>query len=115
MTAPTRAEALAEWWIELAATEAAEVVDKAVEYGATDLVDIGTDLVRGGFGVLPLEECSPGQLAEMGIYFYLRGKFARWTAAIADGRPVSNDTLKDIGVYVRMAQRVREVGEWPGV
>ena len=29
--------------------------------------------------------------------------------------PVSDDTLGDIGVYVRMAQRVRSHGGWPGV
>ena len=34
-------------------------------------------------------------------------------AAIRRGEFVSDDTLFDIGVYVRMVQRMRETGNWP--
>lgn len=51
--------------------------------------------------------------AELGIWFYLVGKMARWRSAVRRGERVSDDTLHDIGVYARMAQRVRETGRWP--
>lgn len=101
---------LHEWWRELAEVEADQVVAKAVEYGSRDLVEIGKDLAR-----CMGREASDQDAAELGVYFYLRGKLARWTEAVADGRTVSDDTLKDIGVYVRMAQRIRSHGGWPGV
>ena len=43
------------------------------------------------------------------------GKMARWTDAIRTGRRVSDDTLFDLGIYVRMVHRVRAVGGWPGI
>lgn len=107
--APMRQE-LTTWWVELAAQEADKVVPKAVEYGATDLIDIGHDLARTAGRDVTDEEAS-----EMGVYFYLRGKLARWTDALIRGDRPSDDTLHDLGVYVRMAQRIREVGSWPGV
>lgn len=107
---PTPADILTEWWLELAREEARRVVPKAVEYGSTDLRDIGVNIAR-----LCGRTVTDAEAEELGIYFYLEGKFARWRSAIMEGRPVSDDTLHDIGVYVRMAQRVRHSGNWPGI
>ncbi|QBZ73242.1 hypothetical protein SEA_THERESITA_53 [Microbacterium phage Theresita] len=112
--------ALRGWWEQTAHDEVAQLVAKMTEYGglsrATDLTEIGRDLVAAGVGKGPLlgsGAVQEGWLQELGIYFYVRGKFARWQAAIIEGRPVSDDTLLDIGIYVRMAQRVRHTGGWP--
>lgn len=110
------------WWLDLASEEVEPMLAKMAEYGglgrAIDLEEIGRGLVHSGIQVAPHllranGEPQAGHLQELGIYFYLLGKFARWTAAVAEGRLVSDDTLHDIGVYVRMAQRVRAVGGWP--
>lgn len=103
-------EELAEWWRDQAEAEIEQTVAKAVEYGSTDLVDIGQSLAR-----VAGREIDDQEAAEWGIFFYLEGKLSRWRSAITDGREVSNDTLLDIGVYARMAQRIREAGSWPGV
>jgi len=115
------ADGLSKWWLSAAKDEVEPLIAKMIEYGgmsrATDLEEIGRGLVHSG--VKPWERAhvdralETRQYQEMGIYFYLLGKFARWTAAVAEGRPVSDDTLLDIGIYVRMAQRVRAVGGWP--
>lgn len=112
--------ALRGWWEQTAYDEVAQLTAKMVEYGgltrATDLTEIGRDLVAAGVSKGPLTgagNVQDGWLQELGIYFYVRGKFARWQAAIIEGRPVSGDTLLDIAVYTRMAQRVRAVGGWP--
>lgn len=106
------ADELSAWWTQISETEIKMVVSKAVEYGghgaAIDLIQIGQDLAR-----IAGRTINDEQAAEYGIYFYVRGKFARWTAAMEEGRPVSDDTLLDIGIYIRMAQRNREVGGWP--
>lgn len=108
------------WWEQTAHDEVAQLMSKMVEYGglsrATDLTEIGRHLTEVGVSEGPLlgnGAVQEGWLQELGIYFYLVGKFARWSAAIQEGRPVSDDTLLDIGTYVRMAQRVRAVGGWP--
>lgn len=97
------------WWMGVARNEVEAVVPKAVEYGSTDLIDIGANLAR----IMKREGLDNRQKAELGIYFYLIGKMARWSDAVKEGRDVSDDTLHDVGVYVRMAQRVRAVGGWP--
>lgn len=111
---------LAEWWRGMAESEVDELLSKMAEYGglsrATDLTEIGRDLVAAGVSAGLLTgagRVQEGWLQELGAYFYIRGKFARWQAAIVEGRPVSDDTLKDIGVYVRMVQRIRACGGWP--
>ncbi len=107
---PPPRDVLAAWWREKAEAEIEQTVDKAVEYGATDLIDIGRNIAR-----LSDREVTDQEAALMGVFFYLEGKFARWRSALHEGRPVSADTLLDIGVYVRMAQRINEAGSWPGV
>ena len=101
------------WWLEKAQAEVEATVPKAVEYSATDLFDMGRDLLET-MGRDP-DSYSAGEIAELGVYMYLLGKVSRWKGAIKDGRRVSDDSLFDIGVYVRMAQRIRTVGGWPGV
>lgn len=103
------AATLRDWWMEVATQEVDRVVPKAVEYGSTDLVEIGRTLAF----TMQRHDLSDAEHAELGVYFYLVGKMARWTDAVKEGRRVSDDTLHDIGVYVRMAQRIRAVGGWP--
>lgn len=103
------AHELAEWWRATSEAEIEQTVEKAVEYGATDLIDIGLMLARTMGRVVSEEEA-----AELGVFFYLIGKIARWQSAIERGDRPSDDTLLDIGVYVRMAQRIRQSGGWPG-
>lgn len=100
--------ALRLWWLERASDEADKVIPKAVEYGSTDLVEIGKTLATT-MG----RKVSDEEAAEIGVYFYVVGKLARWTDAVRDGRRPSDDTLYDLGVYAKMAQRIRHSGGWP--
>jgi len=100
---------LARWWAERAEEEIRRTVPKAIEYGSTDLVQIGRTLADT-LG----RQVSDEEAAELGIYFYCVGKLARWSDAVRRGERPSDDTLFDLGVYVRMAQRVRDAGGWPG-
>jgi hypothetical protein len=101
---------LARWWREQTEDDIAKTVPKAIEYGAQDLLDMGRDAA----GILGREGVSDEEAMEIAIWFYLRGKLARWTAAIRRGDRVSDDTVFDVGIYARMVQRIREVGSWPG-
>lgn len=103
-------DALANWWITQAEAEMMTCIPKAIEYGSTDLAVIGRTMGRlmGRNGEMTHEEAT-----EIGIYFYLVGKLARWEDAITHGRRVSDDTLHDIAVYLKMQQRNRAVGGWP--
>lgn len=123
---PDAVSELRGWWEQTAHDEVSQLTAKMIEYGglsrATDLAEIGRGLINSGVK-LPDQRVAPwvdngaspqsADYQELGVYFYLLGKFARWTAAVAEGRPVSDDTLLDIGIYVRMAQRIRAVGGWP--
>lgn len=101
-----RIEEFTAWWLATAQDEVNRTVPKVVEYGAGDLAEVGRQMAEAmGLGGFTEQE-----LAELGIYFYMVGKMARWTSAIREGRRVSDDTLFDVGVYVRMAQRIREKG-----
>lgn len=100
--------ALTDWWLERARQEVESVAPKAIEYGATDLADIGH-----GLAGLMGRKVTNEEATEIGIYFYVVGKMGRWTAAIREGRRVSDDTLLDLGIYIKMAQRSRDVGGWP--
>lgn len=101
-------EVLMDWWMETSRQEAEATVPKVIEYGGTDLMDMGRAVswITG-------QDLSDQEAAEFGVYWYLLGKVARWTAAIRAGRPVSDDTILDIAVYAKMAQRIRAVGGWP--
>jgi hypothetical protein len=103
------AQELAHWWRTTAEAEIEQTVAKAIEYGATDLIDIGRSLAR-----VAGQELDDQQAAEWGVFFYLEGKLSRWRSAMERGDVPSFDTLLDIGVYARMAQRIRMTGGWPG-
>lgn len=105
----TAEQELAEWWRETAEKEIVQTVAKAVEYGSTDLIDIGRSLAR-----VAGRDIDDATAAEWGVFFYLEGKLSRWRSAITRGDVPSFDTLLDIGVYARMAQRIRMTGGWPG-
>ena len=107
---PDLEQELTAWWHDLATVEIDRTVPKVQEYGSGDLVEVGRTLAR----VAGRKVGSAADAAELGIFFYLVGKMARWADAIESDRRVSDDTLFDIGVYVRMAQRVRASGGWPG-
>lgn len=98
------------WWLDRAHAEVDAVAPKAIEYSAIDLIEYGRTLalVMGINHRLTDEEAG-----EIGIWGYLVGKIARWTGAIKEGRRVSDDTLHDVAVYTKMAQRNRDVGGWP--
>lgn len=97
------------WWRKVAEREISDTVPKAIEYGATDLVDIGVQLGRW-----TKQELTDARAAELGCWFYLVGKMARATSALERGATPSDDTVKDIGIYVKMIQRIRDAGSWPG-
>ena len=101
---------LQDWWMEKSKQEVEACAPKAVEYGSGDLAEIGRQMshMMGLNGSL-----NHAQYTELGIYFYLVGKIARWADALKNGRRVSEDTLHDIAVYTKMAQRNHEFGGWP--
>lgn len=101
-------DALQDWWMEQARQEVEAVAPKAVEYGSRDLTDMGHAVAS-----ITGREMTDAEATEFGIYWYALGKMARWTAAWREGRMVSDDTLLDLGTYIKMAQRVRAVGGWP--
>lgn len=99
------------WWESTSEQEMAASIPKAIEYSSTDLVDLGRQIAQlAGWG-----DYTDAHLAELGIAFYVAGKVARVMGAIREGRLPSTDTWHDIAVYTKMAQRVREVGAWPGL
>ena len=106
-----RAGKLEAWWLAMATEEIERTVPKAIEYGSTDLAEIGRELVEAGVH----DATHATSTEELGCYFYMVGKMARWRDAIRTGRRVSDDTLFDIGVYIRMVQRIRVAGAWPGI
>ncbi len=92
-----------EWWNEVATADVAAFLPKFQEYGSNDLVEIG----RTQAAIAGWEGLDESQLAELGIFFYLYGKMARWAEALADKRWASDDTLHDVTVYSMMARRNR--------
>lgn len=103
------AAALNDWWMDVSLSEADATVPKAVEYSSIDLTEYGRTLAM----VMGRGNVSDEEATEIGIWGYLVGKIARWTGAIKEGRRPSEDTLLDISVYTKMAQRNRAVGGWP--
>lgn len=100
---------LHQWWTDLANTEADEVIPKAIEYGSNSMTELGHEIAK-----LSGRKITDAEAIELACYFYIKGKLGRWSDAIVAGTAVSDDTIKDIGVYVRMVQRVRTHGSWPG-
>lgn len=112
----TAAQELGEWWEKKAHAEVTPLLLKMTEYGgsgpAVDLIEIGRKMSELGPRLAELTKDDASK-AELGVYFYLVGKMGRWHAALMEGQPVADDTLYDIGIYVRMVQRIRESGGWP--
>lgn len=100
---------LRDWWIDKAMAEVEAVAPKAVEYGSTDLAEIGRTMGL----IIGRQNMTHEEATEVGIYFYVLGKMARWTDAIKRGVRVSDDTIHDMKVYLTMEQRNRDVGGWP--
>lgn len=108
----TPAETLTAWWRATAEDEIDMVVEKAIAYGATDLRDLGFQIMEMA-GRHPAND--DGYLTEVGIVFYAIGKLSRIVAAVKEGRRPNADSWLDLGVYARMAQRVHQHGGWPAV
>lgn len=111
------AEELAAWWRAKAESEIDQTVKKATEYSGTqgglplDLVNQGREWVFASNR--NLADYTDAQLAEIGVWSYMIGKMGRWSSALRNGRMVSDDGLLDLGIYVRIAQHLRDVGTWP--
>ena len=97
------------WWTGLAREDAELVTKKYQEYGNTALLEVGQQLAD----VMGRSDCTKAEAQELGIWFFMVGKMARWKTAILKGDRVSEDTLDDLAVYATMARRVHEVGGWP--
>jgi hypothetical protein len=117
------AEQIIDWWTRVSEQDALAATAKSTEYGgsgaAIDLVWLGQQLVEMGQAAAEgtadwtARDVPTQQATELGIFFYLLGKIGRWKAAILEGRPVSDDTIKDIHTYAMMARYNREHGSWP--
>lgn len=103
-------DSITQWWLDRAAEEAKSVVPKAVEYGSNSLMQMGRKLAQ-----LKGREVSDEEALELGCWFNAVQKVERWTDSVMRGERPSDDTLYDIGVYLKMAQRIRDTGSWPGV
>lgn len=103
---------LIHWWIHNAFSEAIATAPKAEEYGSAELAEAGH--VLSSLLAIPIESpTSDAAAMETQIFQYVLGKIGRWTAAMRRGERVSDDTLFDIGIYVKMVLKIRETGEWP--
>lgn len=105
---PLQQEELMNWWVELGHKDAQLVTQKYQEYGNTALLEVGQQLadVMG-------REVNKAEAQELGIWFFMVGKMARWKTALLRGVSPSKDTLDDLAVYATMARRVHEKGGWP--
>lgn len=98
---------LSDWWRRTDRADLDAFLPKLEEYGARDLVAHGQAIqaMRGG------PPNSPDRvLGEIGCMFYLHGKLARAMEAYIHGNLPSEDTLKDIETYARMARAFRTRG-----
>jgi hypothetical protein len=105
-----------EWWQRLTDDDINGCMAKAEEYGSGDLEMMGQAMIQlqgdvweGGDAA---DKARIGQ--ELAVLFYIHGKVARALAAARNGRPCSDDTIKDIRIYAVMLQRIRETGKWVG-
>ena len=101
-------EELMNWWTEVGYQDAQLVTQKYLEYGNTALLEVGQQLMD-----LLGWEGTKGDAQELGIWFFMVGKMARWKTSLKQRKSVSKDTLDDLAVYATMARRVREKGGWP--
>lgn len=99
---------LRNWWKNRALVEAEAVVPKAIEYGSNSLMQLGRTVAR-----LQGREVDDAEALELGCWINVVQKVERWSDAVLRGDRPSDDTPYDAGVYIRMMQRIREVGGWP--
>lgn len=93
-----------EWWLKTARGDAERAIPKALAYGASDLLVIGSCITP---------KLSDKQRIEAAIAFYATGKCARITGALTEGRDPGDDSWLDLGVYSFMGRYAREHGRWP--
>lgn len=103
-------QALTEWWMDRAEEESRTVIPKAVAYGSNSLLQLGRKMAQ-----LKGRLVSDEEAMELGCWVYAVGKIERWTDAVMRGERPSDDSLYDLGIYVKMVQRIRDAGSWPGV
>lgn len=104
------------WWLSIAENEADSVIPKTVEYGAggaDNMVMLGQVLATSATG--GAWSPSKAKAIELAAAFYTLSKVTRWINALTHGQDASDDTLHDIACYLKIAQRTRKVGGWPGV
>lgn len=101
-------DALTDWWMHRAQEEIEQVGPKAVEYGPNSMIEVGRAMGR-----MSGRDLSDEEAIEVACMFYISGKLGRWVDAVAHGKRPSDDTIHDIGIYIKMAQRNRDVGGWP--
>lgn len=101
-------DSLEGWWPATAHADLTACLPKLREYGSDDLVAIGDDLAA----LMEWHDASDAVKAELGCYFYLRGKTARMHTAYAAHRLPSDDTVHDETVYTMMIRRIRATGSW---
>lgn len=94
------------WWAKTAEADLAGFQPKLAEYGSGDLLAIGTDMAT----LIKWADAPDRVKAELGTFFYLRGKVARMTTAYEHQRLPSDDTLHDATVYSMMMRRIRARG-----
>ena len=93
------------WWGQTADQDCDAFAPKFKEYGSEDLMEIGRTMASIA-GI----EVTDEEATEIGIYFYLVGKVARWTEALKSRTRPSDDTLLDISTYAMMARMNRAGG-----
>src|SRR5699024_11878966 len=96
-------------WSKLARAKIDQTVPRATEYGQQSLINLSNQLAR-----LQGRQATDPEAMELACWSYLHGKLQRFNAAVINGKQVSDDTLFDIGVYVRMIQIIRKTGNWVG-
>src|SRR5699024_3106138 len=109
MTEQPKNDQLTTEWAKLARAEIDQTIPKATEYGQQSLINLGNQLAQ-----LQGRQVTDPEAMELACWSYLNGKLQRFNDAVINGKQVSDDTLLDIGVYVRMIQIIRKTGNWVG-
>lgn len=109
MTEQPKNDQLTTEWAKLARDEIEQTIPKAIEYGQQSLINLGNQLAQ-----LQGRQVTDAQAMELACWSYLNGKIQRFNDAVINQKSVSDDTLFDIGVYVRMIQIIRKSGNWVG-
>ena len=95
---------LFDWWVGYATDEIDGMMEKLMEYGLGDLHEMGRQMVELGVAG---DAYDPQLHYEYGIMFYALGKIQRVLSAAKVGKPASDDTWHDLGVYAKMVLAMR--------